>query len=152
MFLFFNYSWYIMLNKFQGYNLMIRHLYNLQSEHPNKSSTHLTSYMQLQFLSQSSPLILNQRELSHKEPQLTVLICTSTSWSMCLSELWSCPGWWGSVGWAPMWEPKHCLFDFHSGHTPGLQARSPVGATWEVTTHWCFSPSLSPSLPLSKNK
>ena len=33
------------------------------------------------------------------------------------------------------------------GHMPELQARSPVGGTWEATTHWCFSPSLSPSLP-----
>ena len=34
---------------------------------------------------------------------------------------------------------------------PGLWARSPVGGTQETTTHWCFSPSLSPFL-LSKNK
>ena len=33
---------------------------------------------------------------------------------------------------------------------PGLQARSPVQGMQEATTHWCFSPSLSPSLPLSK--
>ena len=30
------------------------------------------------------------------------------------------------------------------GHKPGLQARSPVGGMQEATTHWCFSPSLSP--------
>ena len=40
-----------------------------------------------------------------------------------------------------------------SGHIPGLQARSPVGSLWEATnqciTHWCFSPSLSSSLPFS---
>ena len=29
------------------------------------------------------------------------------------------------------------------------QIRSPVGGVWEATTYWCFSPSLSPSLPLS---
>ena len=40
--------------------------------------------------------------------------------------------------------------DSQSGHVPGLQARSPVGSVWEATTHWCFSPSLSPSLSLSK--
>ena len=35
----------------------------------------------------------------------------------------------------------------------GCWARSPVGGMWKATTHWCFSPSLSPSLPLSlKNK
>ena len=33
---------------------------------------------------------------------------------------------------------------------PELQARSSVGAAWEATTHWCLSPSLSPSLPLSQ--
>ena len=31
------------------------------------------------------------------------------------------------------------------GCGPGL-----IGGMWEATTHWCFSPSLSPSLPLSK--
>ena len=31
----------------------------------------------------------------------------------------------------------------------GGGARSPVGSMGEATTHWCFSPSLSPSLPLS---
>ena len=35
------------------------------------------------------------------------------------------------------------------GHIPGLQARLPVGDMWEATTHWCVSPSLSPSLPVS---
>ena len=34
----------------------------------------------------------------------------------------------------------------------GLQDRSPVGGTQEATTHWCFSLSLSPSLPRSKKK
>ena len=38
------------------------------------------------------------------------------------------------------------------GHMPGLWARSPVGGAQEATTQWCFSSSLSPSLPLSKNK
>ena len=32
---------------------------------------------------------------------------------------------------------------------PGLQASSPLGGVQEATTHWCFSPSLCPSLPLS---
>ena len=35
------------------------------------------------------------------------------------------------------------------GHMPGLRVRYPVGGTWEATIHWCFFPSLSPSLPLS---
>ena len=34
----------------------------------------------------------------------------------------------------------------------GCRPRSPVEGTWEATTHWCFSPSLSPSLSLSINK
>ena len=35
----------------------------------------------------------------------------------------------------------------------GCGARSPVSGTWEATTHWCFSPSFSPSLTLClKNK
>ena len=33
---------------------------------------------------------------------------------------------------------------------PGLQAEGgAAGGTWEATTHWCFSPSHSPSLPIS---
>ena len=52
-------------------------------------------------------------------------------------------------GWMPDWEPKGRQFDSQSGHMPGLRARSPLGGAWEATTHWCFSPSLSPSLPLS---
>ena len=39
---------------------------------------------------------------------------------------------------------------FQSGQMPGLRTRSPVGGAWETTTHWCFSPFLSPLL--SKNK
>ena len=58
------------------------------------------------------------------------------------------PGWCGSVDWALACKPKGCWFGSQSGHMPGLQARSPVGDAWETTTHWCFSPSLSPSLPL----
>ena len=46
-------------------------------------------------------------------------------------------------------KPKDCWFKSQSGHMPGLQARSPVGATWAATTHWCVSPSFSSSLPLS---
>ena len=42
-----------------------------------------------------------------------------------------------------------CQFDSQSGHMPGLWARSPVGGAPEATIHWCFSPSLSPSFPLS---
>ena len=40
-------------------------------------------------------------------------------------------------------------FNSRLGHMPGLWSGSPVGSVWEATTHWCFSPSLSPSLPLS---
>ena len=54
------------------------------------------------------------------------------------------PGWCGSVDWSPACEPSGCWFDSQSGHMPGLQTRSPVGDSWEGTTHWCFSPSLSP--------
>ena len=59
------------------------------------------------------------------------------------------PGWCGSVDWVLACEPKRSRFDSQSGHTPGLQARSPVGGAREAATHWYFSPSLSPSLPLS---
>ena len=59
------------------------------------------------------------------------------------------PAWCVSVDWVLAYEPKGCLFNSQSGHVPGLQPRSPVGGTQEATTHWCFSPSLSPSLLLS---
>ena len=59
------------------------------------------------------------------------------------------PGWCSSMDWVRACKPKGHQFNSQSGHRPGLRARSPVGCTWEATTHWCFSPSLSPSLPLS---
>ena len=58
------------------------------------------------------------------------------------------PGWCVLMDWAPAYEPKGHWFDSQSGHMPGLPARSRVGGMWEATTHWCFSPSLSPSLLL----
>ena len=60
--------------------------------------------------------------------------------------------WCSSVDWVPTCEPKGHWLDSPSGHMPGLQARSPVGGTWEATTHGGFSPSLSPSLPLRLKK
>ena len=59
------------------------------------------------------------------------------------------PGWHGSVDWAQDCKAKGRWFNSQSEHMPGLWARSPVGVAWEATTHWCFSPSLSSSLPLS---
>ena len=44
-------------------------------------------------------------------------------------------------------EPKGRWLDSQSGPMPGLQARSPVGGAREATIQWCFSPSLSLSLP-----
>ena len=44
---------------------------------------------------------------------------------------------------------KVSLVRSQSGLMPGLWARSLVWGTREATTHWYFSPSLSPSLPLS---
>ena len=41
---------------------------------------------------------------------------------------------------------------FQSGHMPGMWARFPVGGVQQTTTHRGFSLSLSPFLPLSKNK
>ena len=61
------------------------------------------------------------------------------------------PGWCGSVDWALACEPKGHRFSSQSGHMPGLQARSPVGMQ-DATTHWFFSPSLSPSLSLKRQK
>ena len=56
--------------------------------------------------------------------------------------------WCGLVDWALACKPKGHWFDPQSDHKPRLQARSPIGSAWEATTHWCFSLSLSPSLPL----
>ena len=49
----------------------------------------------------------------------------------------------------PACEPKVHSSDSQSGHMPGLWAKSLVGGAQETTTHRCFSPSFSPSLPLS---
>ena len=62
------------------------------------------------------------------------------------------PGWCSSVDWAWACEWKGCQFGSQSGHRPGLWARSLVGDMWGATTHWCFSPYFSPSLPLPLNK
>ena len=62
------------------------------------------------------------------------------------------PSWCGSVDWVPACQQKGCCFHSQSGHMPGLWAGSPVGGDLEATTHGCFSPSLSPYLPLFKNK
>ena len=59
------------------------------------------------------------------------------------------PGWCGSVDWVLAWEPKGRWFDSRPGHMSGLRARSPVVGARETTTQQCFSPFLSPSLPLS---
>ena len=53
------------------------------------------------------------------------------------------------MDWAPACEPRGHWFDSWLGHMPGLRARPSVGGVQQATAHWCFSPSLSPSLPLS---
>ena len=54
--------------------------------------------------------------------------------------------------WLSGWLPNQMVTGLipSLGHIPGLRARSPVGGTWEATTHRCFSPSLSLLLLLSK--
>ena len=47
-------------------------------------------------------------------------------------------------------QTKESPVQYPSEHMPELQARCPVGGAPEATTHYCFSPSLSPSPPLSK--
>ena len=47
-------------------------------------------------------------------------------------------------------ELKAHQFDSRSGHMPGVWARSPVGSLQEAANR-CFSPSVSPSHPLSLN-
>ena len=59
------------------------------------------------------------------------------------------PGWCGSVDWALACKPKGHWFHSQLGHMPGWWAKCSVGGVWEVTTHWWFSPSLSPSFSLS---
>ena len=60
---------------------------------------------------------------------------------------WSiCTGWCGSVDWVQACKPKGCQFNSQAGYIPGLQARSPVRGAPEATSHWCFSPPLTPSL------
>ena len=60
----------------------------------------------------------------------------------------------GVAQWIKCWPANQRVTGLISSlrHMPGLQSRSPVGGTQDTTTHCYFSPSLSPSLPLSKNK
>ena len=55
----------------------------------------------------------------------------------------------GVAQWIECWaaKPKGDQFNSQSGHLHRLQARSPVGGTWEATTHPSMSLSLSCSLP-----
>ena len=80
--------------------------------------------------------------------QIAVSLTLYVSLSTCVKWGYISPGWYGSVDWVQACEPGGCWFGSRSGHMPGLQARYPVGDAQEATTHWCFSPSLSPSLPL----
>ena len=79
---------------------------------------------------------------------VTPLARSFSGHSQCCEEEMG-PGWCGSVDWVLACEPKGRWFHSQSGHMPGLRARCPVGGAREATTHWCFSSSLSPSLPLS---
>ena len=54
-----------------------------------------------------------------------------------------------ALDWELACKPKGHQLDSQSGHKPGLQVRSAVEGLQEVTTHWCFSPSLPPSLTFS---
>ena len=67
---------------------------------------------------------------------------------VCFLNMCSHPGWCGSVDWVLGCKPKGHRFHSQSGCMPGLRARSLEGGTWEATTQWCFSPSLSPYLTL----
>ena len=60
------------------------------------------------------------------------------------------PGWCGSEDWVLACKTKGRLLNSHSGHMPGLWSRSTAGGAREATTHWSYSPPLSPSLLLSR--
>ena len=77
-----------------------------------------------------------------------VTLCEETSLEGRGIKIHPYSSWYGSMDWALASEPKGHQFNSQSGHIPGLQVRSPVRGAQEETTHWCFSPSLSPSLPL----
>ena len=73
---------------------------------------------------------------------------TNTQDCLWVTNYYYCPGWCGSVDWLRSCEPRGRWLHSQPGHMPGLWARSPAGGVWEASTHWCFSPSLSLSLPL----
>ena len=50
IFLFLSYRWHTILYWFQVYNIVMRHLYDSQSDHPNKSSARLTPYIVITIL------------------------------------------------------------------------------------------------------
>ena len=61
-----------------------------------------------------------------------------------------CPGWCGSMDWAPACKPKGHWFNSMSGHMPGLRARSPAGSRDRQPHIEGFSPSLPLSLKINK--
>ena len=73
---------------------------------------------------------------------------------LCIKhEEWLHPGWCGSVDWVPACEPKGCQLDSHSGHLPGLWARSPGGGLRETTNYNVSLPLYLPPFPsLKMNK
>ena len=74
---------------------------------------------------------------------LSYLVYNLSANSFGLKHVFS-PGWCGSVDWVL----ACCQLDFQSRHMSGLRTRSPGGGHRETTSHWCFFPSLSPSLLL----
>ena len=77
------------------------------------------------------------------------------NWHHGWQEQKTCPGQYGAVGWASSHNTKGHRFHPQSGHMPGLRVQSLAQNTYErqpinvSLAHWCFSPSLSPSLALS---
>ena len=86
---------------------------------------------------------------------LTLSNLTRTYWAATMKYCTNSPDWCGSVGWVSFWKVKGHWFNSWSGHMPGLQVQPPVrvhtrGKLLNASLkHWCFSPSLPPSLTIS---
>ena len=91
---------------------------------------------------------INKKQNKNKNLIIVLIYARSITFALRIRQM--CPGWCGSVDWVLACKPKGVQFDSQSGHMPGLWARSPVGGTWEATTHWCFSPTLYPPFPSLK--
>ena len=82
--------------------------------------------------------------------RITALRCLARMFILEVQKIQQQPCWCGSVGWVLYRKIKGHQFGSQSGHTPGVQAKPPLGSTQEETISVPLP--LSPFLSLSLKK